>query len=118
MHRTLSTIFRLTLNPHTMVGSGGLRLMFLPNLNQELNESDEALKLNTSNLEQAILEAASSWATDRSLMDYLLPCWKRAVKLALSSKATSGPRLEAHEEAKRLALSYCLFSFTLPDLFG
>lgn len=117
MHRTLTGIFRVTLNPHTMV-SGGHRLIFLPNLNQELNDAEEPLKLNTGNLEQAIHEATSSWQPNKPLMDYLLPCWKRACKALLSSKATSGPRLEAHEEAKRLALSYSLFSFTLPDLFG
>lgn len=97
--------------------SGGHRLTFLPNLNEELNESGLPLKLTAANLDQAILEAASSYPVDKSLMEYLLPCWKRSTKAMLSNKATSGPRLEAHEEAKRLALSYCLFSFTLPDLF-
>jgi ubiquitin conjugation factor E4 B len=100
-----------------MTGSGGQRLVFLPNLNAELNDAGDELRLSSATLDQAILEAASSLSRDKPLMEYLLPCWKRAVKAASSSKATSGPRMEAHEEAKRLALSYCLFSFTLPDLF-
>lgn len=96
----------------------GQRLAFLPNLNQELNEAAEPLKLTTANLDQAILEAAGAWPHDKPLMDYLLPCWKRALKAASMSKAASGPRLEVHDEAKRLAISNCLFSLTLPDLFG
>lgn len=114
----LSQIFRVTVNPHNMSTTGGQRLAFLPNLNEELNESGEALKLTTANLDQAILEAAGNWPHDKPLMDYLLPCWKRAVKAASSSKATSGPRFELHEEAKRLCISNCLFSLTLPDLYG
>lgn len=101
-----------------MVNSGGQKLIFLPNLNAELNDAGDALKLSTGNLDQAILEAASLQPHNKPLMDYLLPCWKRAVKALSSAKAVDGPKLEALEEAKRLALSYCLFSFTIPDLFG
>jgi ubiquitin conjugation factor E4 B len=96
----------------------GHRLTFLPTLNEEMNEEGEPLKLTTSNLDQAIMEAAGLWPHEKPLLDYLLPCWKRAVKAASSSKSPTGPRLDVHEEAKRLALSNCLFSFTLPDLFG
>lgn len=116
-NRVLSQIFRVTVDPHCMT-SGGHRLTFLPNLNEELNESGDPLKLTTANLDQAILEAAGLWPHYRPLMDYLLPCWKRATKAASTSRVTSGPRFEVHEEAKRLCISNCLFSLTLPDLFG
>lgn len=101
-----------------MASSGGQRLIFLPGLNEELNEAKEPLKITTGNLDQAILEAASTWPHDKPLMDFLLPCWKRATKASSAAKAPSGPRHELHEEAKRLALSNCLFSLTIPDLFG
>jgi len=117
VNRVLSGIFKCTVDPHNMVGSGGQKLIFLPNLNADLNEAGAPLKLSTETLDQAILEAASSTPHDKPLMDYLLPCWKRAVRAASTSKTPSGPRHEAYDEAKRLALSYCLFSFTLPDLF-
>ncbi|CAH0045573.1 unnamed protein product [Clonostachys solani] len=117
-NRVLSQIFRITVNPHQMASSGGQRLIFLPGLNEELNESREPLKITTANLDQAVLEAASSLPQDKPLMDFLLPCWKRAVKAASSSRFPTGPKHEAHEESKRLALSHCLFSLTLPDLYG
>jgi ubiquitin conjugation factor E4 B len=113
----LSQIFRIAVDPHNM-GTAGQRVIFLPNLNAELNESREPLKLTTGNLDQAILEAAGTWPPNKPLMDYLLPCWKRALKSATSLKNASPRRVEIHEEAKRLAISNCLFSVTLPELYG
>ncbi|KAF5027783.1 hypothetical protein F66182_114 [Fusarium sp. NRRL 66182] len=116
--RTLSQIFRITVDPHNMTSVHGERLAFLPNLNQELNESGEPLKLSINTLDQALMEAASSWPLDKPLMSYFLPCWKRAVKASVQLKATEGPKFEVHEEAKRLCMSGCLFSLTMPDLYG
>ncbi|KAJ3473430.1 hypothetical protein NLG97_g10312 [Lecanicillium saksenae] len=50
-------------------------------------------------------------------MGYLLPCWKRAVKLA-QTKTVSTTRQQLHEEARRLCMSNCLFALTMPDLYG
>ncbi|KAL7761092.1 hypothetical protein ACKLNR_007627 [Fusarium oxysporum f. sp. zingiberi] len=116
--RTLSQIFRITVDPHNMVNSSGQRLTFLPNLNEELNESGEPLKLSVNTLDQALMEAASSYPHDKPLMNYFLPCWKRAVKASLQFKGTEGPKFEVHEEAKRLCMSGCLFALTMPDLYG
>ncbi|UKZ89853.1 uncharacterized protein TrAFT101_004894 [Trichoderma asperellum] len=117
--RILSQIFRITVDPHRMTSNqGSHRLTFLPNLNQELNDSGESLKLSVNNLDQAIIEACSSWSPDKPLMHYLLPCWKRAVKAASSNKQTSGPKLDLHEESKRLCMSNCLFAVTMPVLYG
>ncbi|KAJ4261601.1 Ubiquitin conjugation factor E4 [Fusarium torreyae] len=116
--RILSQIFRITVDPHNMTSSHGQRLTFLPNLNEELNESGEPLKLSVNTLDQALMEAASSWPHDKPLMNYFLPCWKRAVKASLQFKATEGPKFEVHDEAKRLCMSGCLFSLTMPDLYG
>ncbi|KAL6357451.1 hypothetical protein LRP88_07618 [Fusarium phalaenopsidis] len=115
--RVLSQIFRITVDPHNM-SSHGHRLVFLPNLNQELNDSGEPLKLSAASLDQALMEAAGAWPQDKPLMNYFLPCWKRAVKAATQFKATEGPRFEVHSEAKRLCMSNCLFALTMPDLYG
>ncbi|KAF5548037.1 ubiquitin conjugation factor E4 B [Fusarium phyllophilum] len=116
--RTLSQIFRITVDPHNMVNTSGQRLTFLPNLNEELNESGEPLKLSVNTLDQALMEAASSYPHDKPLMSYFLPCWKRAVKASVQFKGTEGPKFEVHEEAKRLCMSGCLFALTMPDLYG
>ncbi|KAM0261933.1 hypothetical protein ACHAQJ_001936 [Trichoderma viride] len=117
--RVLSQIFRITVDPHRMTSNqGSHRLTFLLGLNQELNDSGEPLKLSLNNLDQAIIEACSSWSSDKPLMHYLLPCWKRAVKAAAANKQTSGPRFELHEESKRLCMSNCLFAVTMPVLYG
>ncbi|PON20702.1 ubiquitin conjugation factor E4 B [Trichoderma gamsii] len=116
--RILSQIFRVTVDPHRMTSNGNHRLTFLPNLNQELNESGEPLKLSVNNLDQAIIEACSSWPSDKPLMHYLLPCWKRAVKAASANKQTSGPKFDLSEESKRLCMSNCLFAVTMPVLYG
>ncbi|GFP58427.1 ubiquitin conjugation factor E4 [Trichoderma asperellum] len=48
--RILSQIFRITVDPHRMTSNqGSHRLTFLPNLNQELNDSGEPLKLREPN---------------------------------------------------------------------
>jgi len=117
-HRVLSQIFRVTLDPHTMSTPTGQRLMFLPNTNAEANASGDPLKFSLSNLDQAIMEAASTWPKGKPLLDYLLPCWKRAVKAASSAKGLSPARVVVLEEAKRLSLSNCLFCLTVPELFG
>lgn len=117
--RVLSQIFRVTVDPHRMTSNqGNHRLTFLPNLNQELNDSGEPLKLSVNNLDQAIIESCSGWAPDKPLMQYLLPCWKRAVKAAAGNKQTSGFKFELHEESKRLCMSNCLFAVTMPVLYG
>lgn len=116
--RVLSQIFRVTVDPHNMINSHGQRLTFLPNLNQELNESGEPLKLSLNTLDQALMEAATSYPQDKPLMNYFLPCWKRVVKASVQHKATEGTKFEVLEEAKRLCMSGCLFALTMPDLYG
>ncbi|EQL00225.1 ubiquitin fusion degradation protein 2 [Ophiocordyceps sinensis CO18] len=117
-HRVLTHIFRITVDPHHLSGSPAERLFFVPALNQELNDAGEPLRLSTANLDQAIIEACGNWPLEKPLMDYLLPCWKRAVKAASTAKNVTGARLEVHEEAKRLCMSNSLFSLTMPVIYG
>ncbi|KAF4977567.1 hypothetical protein FZEAL_5938 [Fusarium zealandicum] len=116
--RVLSQIFRITVDPHNMTNTHGQRMTFLSGLNQELNDAGEPLKLSVNTLDQALMEAAGMYPSDRPLMNYFLPCWKRAVKASLQHKSAEGPRFEVHEEAKRLCMSSCLFALTMPDLYG
>jgi ubiquitin conjugation factor E4 B len=101
-----------------MSNAQGQRLIFLPGLNEELNEAGSPLKLSVDVLEQAIMEAANTWPHDKPLMGYLLPCWKRAIHASSTAKTATGARQEVHEEAKRLCMSNCLFALTMPDLYG
>lgn len=114
----ISQIFRVSVDPHIMSNGQGQRLIFLPGLNEELNEAGSPLKLSVDVLEQAIMEAANTWPHDKPLMGYLLPCWKRAVHASGIAKTATGVRQEVHEEAKRLCMSNCLFALTMPDLYG
>ncbi|KAL3959704.1 hypothetical protein ACCO45_004821 [Purpureocillium lilacinum] len=117
-HRVLTQVFRITVDPHHMISSSGQRLIFVPNLNQELNEAGEPLKLSVNVLDQAIIEACGTLPLDHPLFGYLLPCWKRAVKAHTMAKNVSPARLEVLDEAKRLCMSNCLFSLTMPVLYG
>ncbi|KID67096.1 ubiquitin fusion degradation protein 2, partial [Metarhizium hybridum] len=117
-HRVLSQIFHVSVDPHHMATPQGQRLIFLPNLNQELNDSGDSLKLSIGNLDQAIIEACSSWTLTKPLLEYLLPCWKRAVRASSTAKNVSALRQEILDEAKRLCMSNCLFALTMPALYG
>lgn len=117
-HRVLTQIFRVTIDPHHMTNEQGQRLTFLSNLNEELNDANEPLRLSPGNLDQAIIEACSSWPENKPLMNFLLPCWKRALRASNISKLTTGPRFEVLEEAKRLCISNSLFALTMPVLYG
>ncbi|KAG6276616.1 hypothetical protein E4U47_008181 [Claviceps purpurea] len=117
-HRVLSQIFRISADPHEMTDGQGERLIFLPNLNEELNDSGGPLKLSVNTLDQAIIESCGHWEKRYPLIDYLLPCWKRAVKIGNSAKNASPNKQEVVEEAKRLCMSNCLFALTMPALYG
>ena len=116
-HRMLTNIFKVTADPLVMSDPQGQRLVFLQNLNQELNDSGMPLKLCQKHLDQTIIEACNLWPVDKPIMNYLLPCWKRAVQAANKNKVTEGPRFFLHEEAKRLTMSNAMFSLSIPQLF-
>ncbi|KHN98331.1 ubiquitin fusion degradation protein 2 [Metarhizium album ARSEF 1941] len=117
-HRVLSQIFRLSVDPHHMTDPQGQRLVFLPSLNQELNDSGGPLKLSIGTLDQAIIEACSIWDPTKPLLEYLLPCWKRAVRASNTAKNVSASRQGILDEARRLCMSNCLFALTMPALYG
>lgn len=91
----------------------------MPGLAAELQEQDPnaPLRLSSDNVEQAILEAASSYPQDKPLMDYMLACWKRVVQAKKSLRAPTPEKEAVIQEVKRLCMSYAIFAVTLPDLF-
>ncbi len=120
--RVLGDIFRVTLEESRSVDShsnGVAKLTYLPELRGELEQSDEPLKLTASSVDAAILEAARYVPTDRALLDYLLPCWKRLMRaLKTSSRRPIPQRDIVLNEAKRLCMSNCVFALTMPEYFG
>lgn len=116
--RTLKSIFRITLDPNETVDSANHKLFFLSNLKQDLEEANEAVRLSVSNLDTAIVEAASGISHKRSILDYLLPCWKRVIRAIKSLRSHSAAKDAVLKEAKRLCMSNCIFAVTVPELFG
>lgn len=97
----------------------GRKLTFLPGLAAELQEQSPSgpTRLSSDNVEQAILEAASSYPQDKPLMDYMLACWKRVVQAKKSLRSPTPEKEAVIQEVKRLGMSYAIFAVTLPDLF-
>ena len=117
--KTLAQVFRLTLTAGSHAHRHGHRLHYIPGVQQDLEEQKEPVKLSTSILDQALLEAASNLKGTTPL-DYLLGCWKRVNRQLRGFKTASGQenRLEILREARRLCMSYCIFAITMPDMFG
>ncbi|KAF2794725.1 hypothetical protein K505DRAFT_374422 [Melanomma pulvis-pyrius CBS 109.77] len=116
-HRTLSTIFRITLDSDGIRDGHGHRLYFLSGVKDDLEDENRPIQLTTDILDQAILESASSKSEGKPL-DYLLGCWKRVSKLFRGVPNKQDPKHEVLKEARRLCFSYCIFAATIPDMFG
>ncbi|KAL4964751.1 ubiquitin-ubiquitin ligase UFD2 [Aspergillus stella-maris] len=117
--RTLCAVFKFTLDESKTKDIHGARLFSLPGVRSELQDQGRELKIDTSVLDQALLEAASQ-QPDGKPLDYLLPCWKRVTRLHKGfRKARAGdPKFEVICEARRLCMSYAVFALTMPEMFG
>ncbi|KAG8164062.1 hypothetical protein KVR01_005980 [Diaporthe batatas] len=118
--KIIGQIFRVTLDESRQTDLHGRRLTFLPGLTSELQEQNPngPLRLLSENVEQAILEAASSYPQEKPLMDYMLACWKRVVQTKKSLRSPTAEKEAVIQEVKRLCMSYAIFAVTLPDLFS
>ncbi|KAH7407687.1 ubiquitin elongating factor core-domain-containing protein [Cadophora sp. MPI-SDFR-AT-0126] len=116
-NRTLSNIFRITLDPQQKT-EGSHKLIFLPNLRQELIDEGAPVLLTKDRLDSALLEAGSTIPNHKSVLDYLLPCWKRVVKASKGLRGYGGEKDAIVKEAKRLCMSYCIFAVEMPELYG
>lgn len=116
--RTLTQIFRLAVDPERLTDIHGHKLTFLPGSSSELAESGSPLKLTSGVLDGALLEALSSLPPQKPILSFLLPCFKRILRLYNTVKETAKEKREVLDEAKRLCISNSLFALTIPDLFG
>lgn len=113
--RVLTEVLRATVDP----AKASDQVTFLPELSQGLKDSDEPLKLSLDNIDSAIMEAASAWPSEKSLLSYFLPCWSRAQeKKSAPPRDADEAKIHVLNEAKRLCISNSLFAVTVPDLFG
>ncbi|KAL4798893.1 ubiquitin elongating factor core-domain-containing protein [Aspergillus venezuelensis] len=117
--RTLCAVFKFTLDEGKTKDIHGARLFFLPGVRSELQDQGRELKIDTSVLDQALLEAASQ-QPDGKPLDYLLPCWKRVTRLhkGFRKARADDPKFEVICEARRLCMSYAVFALTMPEMFG
>lgn len=115
--RVLSNIFRITLEEGAHDHSGH-KLIFLPNLKQELEEAGEPVRLSVGTLDSAILEAASKIPHNKPILDYLLPCWKRTTRALKGIRGHASGRDAILKEARRLCMSHIIFAVTMPELYG
>ena len=114
----LARVFRISVNPTKTVDVNGHNLHFLDSSSAELEESGVPLKLTLGNLDQYIFEWGASIPHSRSLFAALLHCYQRASEFLGTMSRASRERQNVAREAKRLAVSHCIFSLTLPDLYG
>lgn len=112
--RIISNIFRISLEEG---GHDDHKLIYLPDLRQELEEGFEPLRLSVGNLDSAILEAASKVPHNKSILDYLLPAWKRTMRAFKGLRGNAKGRDVILKEVKRLCMSNCIFAVTMPELF-
>ena len=117
--KTLSGIFRLSLDPKVGKDAHGHSLYYVGGVRGDLEDCHESVKLSTAVLDQAVIEAASNLGKT-SPLDYLLACWKRVSRLFKSSKPVKSGDLKQGivREARRLCMSYCIWAITMPDMFG
>ncbi|GKZ85214.1 hypothetical protein AnigIFM56816_010980 [Aspergillus niger] len=117
--RTLSAVFKLSLNEARQKDIHGQRLTYLPGLKSELEDQGREVRVDVTVLDQALLEAASN-APRQKPLDYLLPCWRRISRLhkGFRRNRDDDPKFSAICEARRICLSYCIFAITMPEMFG
>lgn len=117
-NKVLESIFCTTLDSEKKLHSSNRKLLYLPKLRQDLEDEQAPILLTREKLDSLILEAASSIPAHKSVLDYLIPCFKRVTKLINGMRENSESKRAILKEAERLCLSYCIFAIEVPDLFG
>ncbi|KAF2117809.1 ubiquitin elongating factor core-domain-containing protein, partial [Lophiotrema nucula] len=115
--RTLSSIFRITLDLSNTRDVHGHQLYYLSGVKSDLEDDGRPIRLNPDVLDQALIEVASSKAFGKPL-DYFLACWKRVSRTLRGMHTKNDPKYAIVKEARRLCFSYCTFAATVPDMFG
>lgn len=117
--KIIGDVFRVTLDSNrTQTLDGRAVKEFLPNTAEETAQEGAPSKLTMQNMDPAILEGASRQPHSRPLLSYLLPCFRRVVKIKASLRLPTPEKLALLDEAKRLCGSYIVFAVTMPELFS
>lgn len=116
--RTISGIFRITLDPSRTRDAHAHALHYVNGVRNELEENGRPIRFSkdTEILESAIQEATSSKTLGKPL-DYILGCWKRVSKLFRGLHNKEDPKYAILKEARRLCFNYCILAITLPEMF-
>lgn len=117
--KILATLFRVTLQSNKSTDVHGHPLYYLSGVRAELEQGPSTMRMNTSLLEQGLIEAGSNQGKTKPL-DYFLACWKRIARQSRSMRSgdLQDPKVNVIREARRLCMSYCIFAITIPDMFG
>ncbi|KAJ4294551.1 Ubiquitin conjugation factor E4 [Kalmusia sp. IMI 367209] len=114
--RTISQIFRITLDPERTRDLHGHRMCFVSGVRSDLEDAGSPLRFTPELLDSTILESAQS-KTEGKALDYLLGCWKRISRLLRGMHSKDDPRFAVAQETRRLCFNYCIFAATMPDMF-
>jgi len=117
-NRVLIDMFHLSVNPGRLVDSRGADVTFLPTLSHDLESEGAPLRLPVDRLEEALFEAATAYPPEEPLFNYFLQCWKRVNRTIKVLRKPAPQKEEVLKEARRLCFSNCIFSLTMPELFG
>ncbi|KAF1928714.1 ubiquitin conjugation factor E4 [Didymella exigua CBS 183.55] len=115
--RTISGIFRITLEEARSQDAHGHRVYFASGLKQDLQDEGRPLRFSTDVLDSVVMEAASSH-THRNALEYLLGCWKRVARQSKAITNKSDPKYDIVRELRRICFNYAIFAATMPDMFG
>ena len=115
--RMLAQIFRITLNPGEKTDTSNHKLIYLPELRQERENDNADVRLSVATLDTALLEAAATISHDKSVLDYLLPCWKRVVRAFKGLRGYASAKDTVLKEARRLCMSNIVFATEMPEIF-
>lgn len=117
--RTLSNIFRISLDENRTKDANGHKLHYAADTVNELKAEDRPVRLTTDLLESVILDPSMHEKNkEGDALEYLLGCWKRVSRQSKSMSNKSDPKFEIVKEARRICFSYCMFAATMPDMFG
>ena len=113
--RTISQVFRITLDPERTRDAHGHRLCLVSGVRQDLEDSNSPLRFTPELLDSAIIESAQS-KTEGKALEYLLGCWKRISRLLRGMHNREDPKFGVAQETRRLCFNYCVFAATMPEV--
>ncbi|KAJ2903415.1 uncharacterized protein MKZ38_009992 [Zalerion maritima] len=113
----LSRIFRISVNPSKKSDQSG-SLTFLDESSAELQDNGDPLKLNIDNLDQYLFEAGTKWPSNQPLFDYFLRAYKQSSVILGHIRTPSEEKEALVKEARRIAVSHCIFCVSMPDMYG